>query len=70
MYFLGSSKLFSEVPVAKFTIDSHRQRLRHTHIPWLTLGRENEASPSSARHRAAGGGLGLKEKRGLGTETE
>ena len=45
--FFRSSKLFSEVPVAKFTIDSHRQRLRHTHIPWLTLGRENEASLSS-----------------------
>lgn len=45
--FFRSRKLFSELPVAKLTIDSHRQRLRHTHIPWLTLGRENEASLDS-----------------------
>ena len=55
--FFRLSKLFSEMRVAKLTIESHRQRLRHTHTPWLTLGRENEASLSSeawGRRRWAG----------------
>lgn len=69
MYFLDQVN-FSEVPVAKFTIDSHRQRLRHTHIPWLTLGRENEASLSSEAPAAGGGLASQKEKRVWGTETE